>query len=620
MDRHLGRTYLHLVAGSSIVAVGIGFVALAMESMTTSSATVDEFAHLPAGVSHWETGDYTIYCENPPFVRCLLSLPAWLSGPRLSYRKAAVGSGRRNEWAFGADFLILNLERYDRLLFRARCVVLALSLGCCLVIHQMARACYGHWAACLASFLWLTDPNVLAHSGVATLDVGAALAGCLATYVFLGFLRGPTWPMATLAGTLLGLAQASKFSSLALYPAWLVIFLVARWRLGARPGGDRPARRPGLGQGAVIVALSVLTLDACYQFRGAFRPLGGYAFKSRLLTGGESSMTPGLPGVPGGNRFRGAIWGLIPIPLPEDYVIGFDSQKCDEEAQLANLRDGHVIVGGPWYGPLRTLALKLPPGTLMLLAAAALSALGQRSPFGMTDLVVAAPAVALLGLLCTQTGLNWAIRYTLPAMPFLFIAVAGALRTAWASRRVRLFLVVCLMWNIAEVLGIRPFYLSYGNPLVGGMDGAQRTFLGSNYDWGQDLHRLRRWCEANREKSRRTFLFYYGPIDPRLIGISGLPGFPDAGTKNGLAAAARRGDAGPYYFLVSSNFLNGATGSYLTIGGMKASGRLVLVGPPGELRPVERVGSSLFLFRSDRYQGEISIKADEAHPTPAGMP
>jgi hypothetical protein len=620
MKLHRGQSYTRLVTAGAIVAAGVAFAALALESMATASATIDEFAHVPAGVSHWDSGDYTIYCENPPFIRCLVSLPAWLSGARLNYRYAAVGSGRRSEVAFGSDFLDLNLERYDRLLFRARCAVLVLSLSCCAVIHRLTRVGYGRRAACLASLLWLSDPNVVAHSGVATLDVGAALVACLATYAFLGFLRNPTWPAATVAGTLLGLAQASKFSMLALYPAWFITLLFVRRWPARHNRGSGPARRPGLAKGAAIVALSVLTLNSCYQFRGSFRPLGGFAFKSRLLTGGKSPLTPAFPGIQGENRFRATAWGIVPIPLPEDYVLGFDSQKSDEERRLANLRDGHVVPGGPWYGPLRTLAFKLPPGTLLILAAAALSVLGQRTRFRLTDLVVAAPTAALLGLLCTQTGLNWAIRYALPAMPFLFIAAAGALRKSWASRPARLFLVVCLAWNVADVLRIRPYYLSYGNPLVGGMDGAQRTFVGSNYDWGQDLYRLQRWCESNREKMPRTFVFYYGPIGPPLVGISGMPGFPDEATKDRLAMSARGDDAKPYYFLVSSNFLNGTSGPYFPAAGAKVYGTLVLVGPPGELRPVERVGSTLFLFRSDRYHGEIYIRTDEAHLTPTGMP
>jgi hypothetical protein len=620
MELNRGRIHPRLATVGSIVAIGVLFVALALEGMATASATIDEFAHVPAGVSHWETGDCTIYCENPPFIRSLVSLPAWLSGARLNYRTAGVGSGRRTESAFGADFLASNLERYDRLLFRSRCVVLALSITCFLFIYRIAREGYGHRAACLASLLWLTDPNVVAHSGLATLDVGAAAAASAATYAFLRYLRDLDWPAAILAGALLGLAQASEFSLLALYPAWLVVFLVARRRAVDHADGHGPAHRASAWHGAMIVAMSLLALNACYEFPGTLRPLGSYAFGSRLLTGGEDPLTPALPGIAGGNRFRGTTWGLIPMPLPEDYLIGFDSQKCDEEVRLANLREGHVVSGGPWYGPLRTLALKLPPGTLLILATAAVWALRRRSPIGLTASVVAAPAVALIGLLCSQTGLNWAFRYSLPALPFLFVAAAGVLRTAWENRPVRLFLVGCLAWNVAEVVGVRPYYLSYGNPLVGGMDGAQRTFLGSNYDWGQDLYRLRRWCEVNREKLPRTSLFYYGAIDPRLLGVAGLPAFPDDRTKQGLAAAAKGSDAGPSYFLVSSNFLNGHTGSYLTAAGTRSGGRLVLAGPLGELKPIERVGSTLFLFRSERYHGEIFIKTNETRRAPSGMP
>lgn len=81
-----------------------------------NAATVDEFAHLPAGVSHWERGRFTLYHENPPFVRALIALPVWLSGPKTDYRRERIGLGIRSEWRVGQNFnTFANAERPDLL-------------------------------------------------------------------------------------------------------------------------------------------------------------------------------------------------------------------------------------------------------------------------------------------------------------------------------------------------------------------------------------------------------------------------------------------------------------------------------------------------------------------------
>lgn len=583
------------------------FVAACTEIAAENSATVDEFAHVPVGVSHWETGDFSLYHENPPLVRCFVSLPVWLLDPSLNYRRALVAEGVRSEWLFAVDFVVLNLENYQNLLFSARGTVIALSILCSGIIFNWAVRAFGLPAACACTLLWLTDPNIIAHSSIATLDVGAAAMGSLAIYGFWKFLRDPSWPNVILAGTGLGLATASKFSLLALYPACLIALAFAKMRT---PDGEAPTTLPSgklWGRAAVVVALSVLTLDACYLYKGVGRRLDSFGFESRLL-GGAEARSAGTPGVSGGNRFAGTALGRIPVIVPEDYLSGFDSQKRDEEARLANISSGRVVSGGSWYSPLRTLAYKLPPGTILILAWTLLHWVVADHRVTPLGIVLLAPPLIILGLLCTQTGLNWAYRYTLPALPFLFIASGALVRSVWRSRVSKVALTLCLTWNVADSAGARPYYLSYGNPIVGGMAGARRTFLGSNYDWGQDLGRLCDWFARNPRKAPDTFVLFYGPIDGRLWGIDGREGFPDSETKERLAAESR--GKGPLYFIVSSNYLNRLPGSYLTLDGSRRTGRLVLDEKAGHFDLVERIGSTVFVFEVDSYEGQIYVTED----------
>ncbi len=175
-----------------LTALAVSSQWLINEQMAGNFVTIDEFAHVPAGVSHWELGTYFVYRENPPLIRSLISLPVLLSRPKTIYTSARSNVGLRTELAVGADFLMANPDRYLLLFWRARLVVMALSLICGGFIFLWASELFGGWAGIACSALWFVDVNIIAHSSLATLDVGASLTGLAATYGFWQFLKKPS--------------------------------------------------------------------------------------------------------------------------------------------------------------------------------------------------------------------------------------------------------------------------------------------------------------------------------------------------------------------------------------------------------------------------------------------
>jgi hypothetical protein len=51
---------------------------------------------------------------------------------------------------------------------------------------------------------------------------------------------------------------------------------------------------------------------------------------------------------------------------------------------------------------------------------------------------------------------------------------------------------------VNSLYGFRGTPTVLGNELSGGSAAAQRNFLGSNYDWGHDLFRLKRWADQHQ--------------------------------------------------------------------------------------------------------------------------
>ncbi len=581
----------HAVVFLALVAC---FVVLAGECIRSNPVLVDEYAHVPAGLGCWETGCHYLYRENPPFVRMLSALPVWLSNPKTDYARAA--RGYRSEWHVGMDFISRNGARHQALYEVARSVVLFLAVACALTMFVWGTKLYGSAAALVATALWLTDPTVLANSSTATVDIGATTVGFIATYLFWRFLQKPGWTVTLLAGLGLGLAQASKFSLLILYPAWLIGMCLQRgwpWRL-AEPlqtaAGPREARK--WNRLLVMFALSLLTLNAVYAFDGSCKSLGSYQFKSLLLT---SKSTLDVDDTPSANRFRGTWLDSFPVPLPEDYIRGFDSQKWDEEFGFFRLSHGRLVFRGTPISPLTTLAYKLPMGTLVLILFSASFWLFRSRRRCIVECLVCAPVGLLLVLLGTQTGLNWPARYFLPAIPFLFLSLGGAVRVGLEWPRLRWLIGLCLLWNTIALLGARPHYLSYANELIGGPDGARGEFAGSNFDWGQDLYRLRRWRDEHSDGTPLIVLFF-GALDPNYLGLNDghLPdGFLDTGEYPPEQSAE---DRKPFYLAISKTLLDGvAADVYLK------SGRFVYaIADSPWLKydnAIERVGQTIYIFR-----------------------
>ena len=146
--------------------------------------------------------------------------------------------------------------------------------------------------------------------------------------------------------------------------------------------------------------------------------------------------------------------------------------------------------------------------------------------------------------------------------------------------------------------------------------GAQRVFLGSNFDWGQDLLRLKQWSDEH-VAAHPVALSYYGFTDPESIGLD-VRRLPTCFDRSEDASGAESGgiDQEPFYWAISSNVLNGLPGSVMLADGPK---RLGLVRSPF-LTPknaVARVGHTIFVFRigtdRDGSGSRVMIPHDHLH-------
>jgi len=523
-------------------------------SATRHSPTCLEPAFLAAGLSHWQFDRFELYRVNPPLVRMVAALPILAAGCETDWSRFHDGPGSRAEFPVGDDFVKANGPRVARLLCYARWACIPFSLIGAFFAYRWAKELYGDSAGFAALALFVFEPNLLAHGELITPDGACTAFGLLAGYTFWRWLKRPTWGRATLSGAALGLAELSKMSWITLFSLWPLLWWAWR-RLSPLQTDDRKedladrsthasclegeadeTRQPPLLQLSAILVLALYLVNLAYGFDGSLTQLKEHRFASRLMTGPESSGRPG-------NRFRNSVFGKLPVPLPRQYVLGFDSQKRDlEDYGKPSYLRGEWRDGGWWYYYLYGLLVKVPCGTWLLLAVVGVRRLCSpgRAASLRDELVLVAPAIVLLAVVSSQTEFNHHLRYVYPSLGLMLIFAAQAVARSPAAlsserepdrdaaprgRGDRLSLFVELgsaslvAYSVASALLVYPHHLSYFNDFVGGPRFGHNHLLGSNLDWGQDTCQLIDWLAWNGQ-SRPLFVISEQQYDAAPLGLT----------------------------------------------------------------------------------------------------
>ena len=601
-----------LSAGRLLVLLMLAHAALVVHASWRSSPTIDEFAHVPAGVATWQTGTFGIYHHNPPLAKLLAALPVLASGPVVDYDASWARARARGEppgqVEFGEDFMRANATRYFELFRRARRPFVLLSLAGMALVFRCARGFWGDRAGLLAAALWAFEPNLIAHAGLATTDLTATVLffwalGALAHARERTTVRRVTW-----AGVAAGLALLTKFTAIVLLPVGL---LLALWPTPREAGATPPRRRRLL----LVPLIALVVLNLGYLFEGTGQALGSFAFLSPALT---KPRTGGV--VPHRearfyqmlyeqrqNRFEGTWLGALPVPLPREYLLGLDEQAFEANPGLpgggyALALRGEIRRGGWWWYDLYALLVKLPLAipilALLATAAAALVPAARQSVAG--ELFWMAPAIVLITVMSAMTGLDIGVRYDLPILPFLFVGLARVAHPdvlAWLGHAGRAFLAAALAWMTMGTLLVHPHELSYFNELAGGPRGGPRHLLDSNIDWGQDLLELRRVLDR-QGVSEPIGLAYFGAVDPALAGLRyHLPPRDPRVIPPGHEVASDGPTLPPGVYAVSVNFLYGLPHRLLGPGGESVASDERAFAYFRTLRPFMHAGWSIELFR-----------------------
>ena len=468
------------------------------------SATVDEGFHITSGYEYLRTGRLRLFDEHVPLVKAWAAWPLLLV-PDLPPPETAPGYDA-GDLIRVAQGTVLAYRPLDRVIVAPRLPIAMLTVLLAATVYRLAADEFGPSGGLLSLALLTLDPNILAHGGLATTDLGATALIFWAMLAAARYLRRPTRRRWWLAAWLLGLAQLAKLTALLLLPLLGLLFVV-----DGLVGGASLRRR--LLSYAGLVAVAALLVWAGYRFE--LRPVAG------------------LP----------VDWPLPAASHIERWLRLRDNLAYGRESFLLGQNRMH----GWWlYFPV-AFALKTPLPTLALIAATlAALARGRRRPLTTELALWLFPLV--YGAASLTSSINIGYRHLLPLLPFLYVA-AGRLATP--GRR-RLILPLLLLWLGLEGALIHPHYLAYFNLLAGGPDRGYRFLADSNTDWGQTLKEL---AAYQRERGLGTVaLSQFTFLDPAAYGVDYVPLAPMTGAPPVLP---RRFDPAPGLYAISATTLDG---------------------------------------------------------------
>jgi hypothetical protein len=460
-----------------LAALGVARITATYRSIAQTS---DETPNIACGMQYLDLGRYDYGAFHPPLARLAIALGPYLYGARAQKLP--------DRWKEG-NAVLNSAPRYGKALTLARLGILPFFLLSCTVVWLWGRKLLGDWGALAPVFLFTNLPPVLAHSGVATMDMAIGAGICTALFGYTLWLEEGTLRRAIFFGIGLALAVLAKFSAVLLLPVSIAAITVL----------DRRVRQK---RNWAWIPVAFVLVWGAYRF--SFGPMTEHVASDAAAQGGIFAKIP--------TPLLHAL-ETVPVPAPQLLDGLWQVHNHVEGGHTAFLLGRHSFHGWWYFFPV-ALAVKTPLA-ILLLAALGVLALRRAVP-GESRRALWMPAVlaAVILLVNLPTSLNIGVRYMLPFYPLL--ALTAGIGAVWLWRKRRAAALILLVWTAVSSAAAHPDYLAYFNELAGSHP--ERILVDSDLDWGQDMARLAAELQRRRVPYFHMACLYTGD-DTRL----GLP-------------------------------------------------------------------------------------------------
>lgn len=609
------------------------FVSIAILHSKKKYPTVDEIAHLPSGVSHWEFNNFDLYRVNPPLVRILAGLPAWIYGIDYDWRLFNAAVGKRPEFDIGIERLTrVKIALAEDFVF-ARLAVASLILAGMVWIFFLLSHPLVPASRAVVMLYWCFSPSCLELGSSIVPDLGAVVVGCILAISTSTYVKAPSRLSSLFSGFWMGIALLSKLTWLSAlvtipFSTLLCYCVIPNFRTA------RSVKKMFFD--LFFFWLSALfVLNVGYLFESSCHSLGNLEFCSKMLGGEDATLNKPE------NRFESSILSSTPVVFPKNYILGIDYLKFEVEQKKWSFLDGEWRFGSWPYYYIMTTLYKTPEPTLIAAAMGIyIFVMGWWRGLAKPELVTMVLLLTIPAAVCFlsvswQGGFNHHHRYVIMIYPPMFVFasllasplaeqvfsrkklvamvedsheseaanVSKALIPWWAVWRryhwTKILAVVLVSLSVASTLRVHPYYTSYFNTLSGGPENGWRRLGFSNIDWGQDILEVDQWLKKYPERRPLVMDIDYFGMNGDLFDVptSSPPQLPLGASVDEV----RRSITETQWWIISVKKLYN------------------LPDQPGlqylqQIEPVERIAYAYHVYRIDPLPPEESSSPDE--PTP----
>lgn len=363
-----------------------------------------------------------------------------------------------------------------------------------LLIYRWSKELYGFYPGIFSLILYLWEPNIIAHSQLVTTDIFAVGMMALSTYALWHFNKQRDLKHALLLAVILGMSQLAKYTSIFLYPLFILLILIrdapSLWitirRKEFRILGHYLSK---MTMYLILVAVvSILIINIGFLFNQTGKPISTYKFRSDTF-----------------NQIKSRILSIgdLPVPLPYPYLQGLDDVRQRERSGrgygniylLGELRK-EGFTGYYFYA----FFFKTPLATqiIFLLSIGVYLYKRKYRKFLENELFLIGPLIFLTIYFNFFYQAQIGIRYFLVVLPFICV-FSGNLVEGWQlfepARKVAV--IALISYLMISGLSYFPNYIPYFNEIVLDRKLAYKILADSNLDWGQADGYARKYLEEH---------------------------------------------------------------------------------------------------------------------------
>ncbi len=480
------------------------------------SITVDEVAHIGAGVSYLQKLDLRMNLEHPPLAKVLAAIPLVLGGVRADYSDPSWlisnhgFGGTLGEWNWG-HFVALRWNNPRSTVLWARVPMLLFMLALGIFVYRYASELGGSWGGLLCVAAFATTPTFLVFGPLVLTDVPITFVSLLTMWSFASLWHAPSRRAALIFGLLLGAAFLTKFSSGLL----LFCFLAFRLILRVAPLPEMPKDPEELR--------SWRRLRGRYMWRGIFvAALTVYVTYFILSWREPTDWLEALGHGPASLFLRRM---LMPAYL---YLRGlvFFAFTSSRPAFLL----GHSYAHGVWFYFPVVFVLKSTLAFLLMLILALPIALIWRRRRGDSPVIPADKQfhwravwvfLVVISGFCMLSRMTISIRhFSIPILLMILLlapvplAISRLRESGWRVARVMAVAYVLLsIFSVLTVIRAYPYYFPFFNSFSFGRPGYALA-TDSNLDWNQALPEVNEYVEQH--DLHEVLVDEYGFNDPTV--------------------------------------------------------------------------------------------------------